>query len=550
MFEQELLSIVKKISPLAALQTPPDDSFGDYSMACFFLAKEMKKSPVKIAEELASSIKKPDFVERIESKNGYVNFFLKKETIAETVLSRIISEKNNYGHSNAGKGKTIVIDYSHPNVAKPFGIGHLRSTVIGNALVKMLQATGYKVVRLNYLGDWGTPFGKYIEAFKLWGSQKELEANPIKHLYGLYVKYNKEAEENEQFQEKARNWFKKLEEGDKDALKLWKLFREVSLKEFMRIYKILGVDFDSYDGEYSMKDNVDGIIKLLEKKGLTKIDKGALIVELEGTPLMLRKSDEASTYASRDLAAIKHRIESLKADILLYIVGNEQALHFQQVFNVAKKLNFKQKMEHIKFGLYLDSSGKKMATRKGTLIMLDQVLNETIALALRLIKEKNPELKNKEQTANDVGVGAVIFGDLVNDRIKDVVFDWEKIVQFEGDTGPYLQYTHARACNILAKASPGKPDFSQLKEDIEKHLIIVLSKYPEIVAHAVTDYKPHILAQYLLETGHAFNEFYHACPVIKADENIKNARLHLVKAASIVLSNGLGLLGIKAPAEM
>ncbi|MAF34495.1 arginine--tRNA ligase [Candidatus Woesearchaeota archaeon] len=548
MFEETLLKLVRKISKQAELRQPPDPSFGDFSMPCFPLAKERKQNPVQIAEELAKEVKAPEFVEKVEAKSGYLNFFLKEGALAESVITNILKEKQAYGTTKEGKGKTVVMDYSHPNVAKPFGIGHLRSTVIGQCLVNLFESQGYKVVKLNYLGDWGTPFGKYIEGYKRWGDDKKLAKQPIQHLYEIYTRYNKEEAEDEELQQKARDWFKKLEEGDKEALKLYQKFRDVSLKEFKRIYSILGVEFDSFDGEYAIRPKVEATLALMKKKGLTKIDQNALIVPMEPVPLMLKKSDEATTYGARDLASIQHRVKHYKGTHLLYVVGNEQTLYFTQVFNVAKKMGYKG-MEHIKFGMYLAEGGKKMATRKGTLVLLDKVLEETIQLALRLIKEKNPELANKEKVAQQVGVGAVIFGDLVNDRVRDIMFDWEKIVQFEGDTGPYLMYTNARANSILKNVKIAKPDYTLLKHPSEVKLVTILGNYPATVQSALRERKPHTLAQYLLEASHRFNEFYHACPVLKAD-NEKAARLSLVQATTIVLANGLSLLGMSAPKTM
>ncbi|MDP7181398.1 MAG: arginine--tRNA ligase [Candidatus Woesearchaeota archaeon] len=549
MFEETLLKLVKKISKQAELRQPPDPSFGDFSMPCFPLAKERKQNPVQIAEELAKEVKAPDFVAKVEAKGGYLNFFLKEGALAESVITKILKEKEKHGTSQEGKGKTVVMDYSHPNVAKPFGIGHLRSTVIGQCLVNLFQNQGYKVVRLNYLGDWGTPFGKYIEGYRRWGDAKKLAKEPIKHLYEIYVRYNKEAEDDEELQQQARDWFKKLEEGDKEALQLYHKFRDLSLKEFKRIYTILGVEFDSFDGEFSILPKVEATLALLKKKGLSKIDQNALVVPMEPVPLMLKKSDEATTYGARDLASIEYRVKHYKADHMLYVVGNEQTLYFTQVFSVAKKLGYKG-TEHIKFGMYLAEGGKKMATRKGTLVLLDKVLEETIQLALNLIKEKNPKLANKEKVAQQVGVGAVIFGDLVNDRVRDIMFDWEKIVQFEGDTGPYLMYSNARANSILTNVKVGKPDFTQLKHAAEVKLVTVLGNYTMMVQNALRERKPHTLAQYLLEVSHRFNEFYHACPVLKADDKEKAARLSLVKATTTVLENGLALLGIAAPKTM
>ncbi len=413
---------------------------------------------------------------------------------------------------------------------------------------------------MNHLGDWGTQFGALIYAHLNWGDRKKLETEPIKYLLELYVKFNKEVEKKPELQEQAKQWFKKLETGDAEALKLWSRFKHLSLDEFRKIYKLMNVEFDSYNGESFYQDKVGPAIELIQKKKLAKIDQGALVVPMpEGMPpCILRKSDEASTYASRDLAAIKYRIETYKPEKILYVVGAEQTLYFQQVFNVAEKMGWNRaKLVHVPFGLYLAPGGQKMATRKGELIKLDDVLKQTVAKAKKAIEDKNPNLKNKDKVAAQVAIGAIVFGDLMNDRVKDVVFDWEKILDFEGDTGPYLQYTHARACSIIRKAKEqklapsAKVDFSKLGGNAEQRVVKLLSEFGAKINEAIVHYKPHIVCQYLLELARTFSEFYHASPVLQeTDEQTKRARLLLVDCARQVLKNGLGLLGIEAPEEM
>ncbi len=560
-FQDELQRFLnKELKAEITLEVPPDPKLGDFALPCFPLAKQMKKAPQQIAKELAGKLKKPVFVERIEANGPYVNFFLKKTILAEKTLLDIAYQKEKYGTSTTGKGKTIAMDYSHPNIGKPFHFGHLRSTVVGNALHKLYASQGYKVIRLNYLGDWGTQFGALIYAYLNWGNKKKLDQHPIEHLLELYVKFHADAKKDPKLEEEARAWFKKLEEKNPEATKLWAKFRQASLEEFQRIYDILGVSFDSFDGEAHIAQHVDDAIALCEKKKLTIIDQGALVVRLKGfeIPAILRKSDGATTYLSRDLAALSERMQSFKPHEILYVVDHGQCLHFQQLFALAALLGYPQeKLFHIDFGLYLSPEGGKMATRKGKVILMEDVLTDTITLAKKTINEKNPKLKNKDEIARQVAVGAIFFGDLMNDRNKDIVFDIQRFLDFEGDTGPYLQYTYARASSIIRKAKAAKLSvttkvkFDALSEPTEQRIITLLAEYPQAVLDALRHHKPHMLAQYLLQTGRAFNEFYHACPVLKEiDPEKQHARLLLIDCARAVLKNGLGLLGIAAPEEM
>ncbi len=554
MFKEDLeLELRKALGEDVSLEVPPDSSLGDFALPCFQFSKKLKKSPQDVAKDIIKKIKL-SFIEKTEIKGAYLNFFVKKDLLAEKLFDQINKEQNNYGSLNLGKGKKIVIDFSSPNVAKPFSIGHLRSTIIGNSLYKMYSFLGYKVERLNYLGDWGTQFGVMISAYLKWGDKKKLEKEGINYLVSLYIKFHKEEEENPDLHEEAKEWFKKLEGGDKKALELWKLFREISLEEFKKIYKILDVEFDSFDGESSVKDQVNATIDFIKKKDIVEESEGALVVKIEKLPpCMLVKTDETTTYASRDLTAIQSRDKLFSPVKIIYVVGGEQKLHFQQVFQVAKKAGLTSaELIHVDFGFYLGQDGKKLSTRKGKIILMEDVLNETIELALKTIKEKNPELKNKEEVSKMIGVGAVMFGDLANDRIKDIIFDMEKILDFNGDTGPYLQYTHARACSILRKAPKIelKTDLKILKEKVEHDLMVQLSKFNSAITDSVQNHKPHILARYLIELARLFNEFYQKHPVISDDEDLMKSRLLLVHSARQVIFNGLTLLGIKAPMEM
>ncbi len=558
-FQEELQALLnKELKTEIALEVPPDPSLGDFALPCFPLAKQLKKAPPAIAQELAKTIKKPAFIERIAAAGPYVNFFLKKTILAEKTLLDIEYQKEKYGASADGKGKTIVLEFSSPNIGKPFHFGHLRSTVVGNALYKLHASQGYKVIRANHLGDYGTNFGALIYAYLQWGDKKKLAECPIKHLVELYVKFHDKAKENPKLEEEARAWFKKLEDKDPEATKLWAKFKAESLQEFKRIYQILGVEFDSYDGEAFYSDKIEGAIDAC--KSIAKTSEGALVVPLEGfeIPIMLRKSDGASTYAARDIAALLYRLKTYKPETIVYVVGREQCLHFQQLFALAEKLKHpKNKFIHIDFGFYLSPEGGKMATRKGKTVFMEDALNETIALAKKTINEKNPKLGKKDEIARIVAVGALLFGDLMNDRNKDIVFDVSRFLDFEGDTGPYLQYTHARASSILRKAKAqklsvtAKIKFENLSEPATQRLLTLLSEYPARVKDALKQYKPHALAQHLIQIGRAFNEFYHACPVLQEkDAETQKARLLLTDCARTTLRNGLGLLGITAPEEM
>ncbi|MEM2916432.1 MAG: arginine--tRNA ligase [Candidatus Woesearchaeota archaeon] len=560
-FQEELQEFVKKeLKTEIPLEVPPSPELGDFALPCFALAKQMKKAPPIIAKELAGKLKKPAFIEKIECNGPYLNFFLKKTMLAEKTLLDIEYQKDKYGTSDEGKGKTIAVDFSSPNIGKLFHFGHLRSTVVGNSICKLLQSQGYKVLRLNYLGDWGTQFGALIYAYLNWGDKKKMTKCPIKHLLELYVKFHKEAKENPRLEEEAKAWFKKLEDGNTEATKLWAKFRQESLNDFKKIYDTLGIEFDSYEGEAHIAKHTDDAIEVCEKKKITQESEGALVVPLKGfeIPFMLRKNDGATTYAARDLAALLYRINTLKAQKIIYVVGREHCLHFQQLFAVMELLGYNKEMfAHVDFGFYLSPEGGKMATRKGKSIFMEDVLKETIELALKTINEKNPKLKNKEEVARIVAVGALFFGDLMNDRNKDIVFDIHRFLDFEGDTGPYLQYTHARASSIIKKAKEKKltittkVKFESLSEPTEKKVITLLSEYPQAVKDSLRQYKPHILAQYLISLGRAFNEFYHSCPCLQeTDLEKQKARLLLIEGTRTVLKNGLSLLGITAPEEM
>ena len=519
----------------------------------------MRKSPVEIAKELASKIRPIGIIKSVQATGPYVNVFINTDVVGSTLLKEILLKKEKYGSSVAGKGKTVAVEFSSPNIGKPMHFGHLRSTCIGHSLALLHEFAGYKLIRLNYVGDWGTQFGKLIYAYLTWGNKKKLDKCPIKHLVDLYVKFNNEAKKDEKLDECARQWFAKLEKNDAKAIELWSKFKHLSLDEFRKIYKFLGVEFDSYNGEAYYAQKVESAIELVEKKKLSETHDGALIVRMKDyeMPMMLRKSDGSTTYASRDLATIIDRCKTINFETLIYVVGHEQALHFKQLFELAGMVGFNKNFVHVASGLYLSPEGGKMSTRAGKTVFMEDVINEAVTLAKKTIEEKNPSLKNKEEVAGMVAVGAIFFGDLMNDCSKDVVFDLQRILSFEGDTGPYLMYTHARAASIVQKAKelklkPSKTaDASLLNEPIEQQVLKLLTNFPEAASHARKQLKPHILAQYLIEFARAFNEFYHSCPCIKEkDVKLATARLTLVEASRQVIENGLHLLGINAPEEM
>jgi len=541
---------------LSELETPPAPELGDFAFPCFGLAKAFRAAPAKIAAGLAEKILPGQYFSRVEAHGPYLNFFCNRQLLAAETLTGIFDRKERYGCQDQGLGRTVVIDFSAPNIAKPFGIGHLRSTVIGQALYRIYQALGFRCVGINHLGDWGTQFGKLIVAYLRWGVARQLEKSPIEHLYELYVRFHREAENEPALEEEARSWFLKLESGQEEARKLWLLFRSLSLEEFKRVYALLGVSFDYYQGESFYNEMLDETVRQVEEKGLATMSEGALIVSLdeEGLPpCLLRKQDGATLYATRDLCAAIYRHRKFNFDRMLYVVGADQALHFQQLFAVLKKMGVQwaDQCFHIPFGLIRFKDGK-MSTRQGTLVFLEDVLARATELAVSIIAEKNPQLPDRQKVAAQVGIGAVIFADLGNDRIKDIEFDWEKVLDFSGETGPYIQYAHARICSILRKAADwdGSYDAALLTAPEEQQLVNMLARFGLAIERAAETYKPSVVARYLIELAKDFNKFYHQCPVLTAAGARRASRLALVAATRQVLQNGLSLLGIAAPEEM
>jgi len=532
------------------LETPRERERGDYAFPCFVLASRLKKNPVEIAKELAKQIKLPKEFDKVEAVGPYLNFFVNRYFLAEQTVRTILKQKDKYGAIKPLRKETLVVELSSPNVAKPFGIGHLRSTIIGNALAEIYRFLGHKVVTLNYLGDWGTPFGKIIAGYKAFGDEKALKLDPIGHLFDIYVKVTKD----ERFEAEGREWFRKLEDGDKEAMRFWKRFRDLSVKEFSKIYSLLGVNFDVLSGESHYTNKMGPVLDELKSKGLLVESEGALVVNLEEYGLgvcLIKKSDGATLYATRDLAAAIDRQKKYRATGLIYEVGSEQKLYFKQLFKILELMGYKwaSKCVHVDHGLYLDSDGKKFSTRKGKTIFMESVLDETIELAKKeIMKRAQVSAKECEKRALAIARAAIFYGDLKNYRGHDMVFDIDRFVSFEGDTGPYLLYSYARARSILRKAGKNKDSKEGDITDKEGALVGELARFPDVVLRAAEQYAPNLIAHYAYTLSQTFNEFYHTNKVIGSEEEV--FRLQLVHAFSQVLKNALHLLGISVLDEM
>lgn len=556
-YKEELKNHICAILPTMSkeeiiVEIPKNKELGDLALPCFPYAKKLKKNPNLIATEIQEKL--TPFYEKVEVVGGYVNVFLNKRECTQTILEEILEKKDRYGENETGHGKNIIVEYSSPNIAKPFGVGHLRSTVIGEALKNICKKNGYQVFSINYLGDYGTQFGKLIYAYKTWGDEESLKQNPIDSLKKLYVQFHEEALQNPSLEEEGRLWFKKLEENDEEAVFLWKWFREESLKEFEKTYQLLGIDsFDSYEGESDYKDLMEPVLKELEEKNLLEISEGATIVPLEGiAPALVKRSDGASLYITRDLAAVLERKRKFQFDEALYVVGNEQTLHFEQMKQVLKKMGyaFSDTIHHISFGMVLQD-GKKMSTRHGRSIKLQDVLEEAIALAGEYIAKRNPNLENKEEVQRQIGVGAVIFNDLKNFRTNDVEFSLEDMLKFEGETGPYVAYTYARTMSLQRMHSLGNFSYNTI-EVSEKlwNVIFKLDEFKEAIVRAKENYDPSEIAKYLLDLCANFNRFYAYEKIIDQDEENTNFRLTVASCVGIVLKEGMRLLGIALPNQM
>lgn len=550
---------------IANVEVPKDTSNGDYAFPCFILAKELKKSPVIIATELQEKIQNNENTENsiiaeVNAINGFLNFKLNKKAIAQEVINEFDNEKENFGAKKQENPKNIVIDYSSPNIAKPFHIGHLRSTVIGGALYNIYKYLGYNVTGINHLGDYGTQFGKLIEGYKRWGDEYNIEENPIDELTKIYIRINNLCKEDESVLEDCRNNFKKLEDGDPYCVELWQKFRNLSLKEFQKIYDILGTKFDSLNGEAFYSDKMPEVIDILEKTGKLVESEGAKVINLDDKgmpPCLIIKSNGSTTYATRDLAAILYRARTYNFDKALYLTSYEQVLHFKQVFEVAKLLGIDEKytngLIHVPFGMILLKTGK-MSTREGKVIKLEDLLKEAIEKSKEIIEEKNPNLENKEEVAKRVGVGAVIFNDLSNSRIKDEIFDWDTMLNFNGETGPYVQYTTVRAKSVLEKVGyvpeAKDVDVSKLDDEDSKNIINTLYNFEETLENVTKKEEPSILARYLITLAKQFSSFYNNNHIICEEKELQDARLYTTYMVKTVLERGLNLLGIQVPEKM
>lgn len=556
-FKQKVVDLVseqvdlpkEKIAML--IERPKNAKMGDYAFPAFALAKIEHKNPALIAKDIAEKISDDNFTS-IQAVGPYVNFAIDHAKLVNATLKDVLTEKDHFGDQKLGEGN-VPIDMSSPNIAKPMSMGHLRSTVIGNSIAKTLEKVGYTPIKINYLGDYGTQFGKLITAYRLWGNEEDVKKDPITNLFHYYVKFHEEAEKDPKLDDEGRAAFKKLENGDEEEIKLWKWFREVSLQEFNRIYKELGVTFDSYNGEAFFNDKMQPVVDELKEKGLLEESRGAQVVNLgeDENPALILKSDGSSLYMTRDLAAALYRKKEYDFVMSLYVAGGEQSGHFKQLKQVLKKMGYDwaDNIHHIPFGL-ITQGGKKLSTRKGNVIFLDKVLKDAVSLAQQQIEEKNPNLSNKDQVAHDVGVGAVVFHDLKNDRMDNFDFDLEEVVRFEGDTGPYVQYTNARAQSILRKANKEiSMDNLNLDDDWSFAVAKALADFPAIVEKASEKFEPSIIAKYALDLSKKFNKYYANVRILDEDDQL-NARLALVQATSIVLTEALRLLGVNAPKEM
>ena len=543
----------------AAIEKPKDSSMGDFAYPCFKLASVFKKAPVMIANEIKEKLGDVEGVSKVEVVAGYLNFFADNTVVVETTVKNILNKKDACYNLEEGVGKTICIDYSSPNIAKPFHIGHLRSTVIGSALVKIYKALGYNVVGINHLGDFGTQFGYVIEGYKRFGANIDLTEEPIKKLVEIYVKINEMAKEDEAIVEKARENFARLEAGDEEIVALWSKFRELSLEEYKRIYDILGITFDSYNGEAFYNDKMGEVVDILRNSGKLVPSEGAQVVELETekVPCMILKTNGSTTYATRDLAAILYRARTYDYSKCLYLTGYEQNLHFKQIFETAKYIvdeKYVPGLVHVPFGMVLGPGGKKLSTRKGASTTIKDVIDEAIEKAKQVLEAKGKTGEEADKIAKAVGIGAVIFNDLKNNRIKDEIFDLDEMLKFEGETGPYVQYTCVRTNSIINKAGY-EPTEADVKAELltspeEIELVKLLALAPNMLKQAANENEPSVITRYIIDVASAFSKYYNECQIIVEDEALRNARLALVKATGYVLKNGLNMLGIEAPEKM
>ena len=570
-FKKEIAEIIaKNLEGLtedeikSMIEIPQDQSMGDYAFPCFRLAKTMRKAPNLIAAELAEKLQGEQLFSEVSPVNAYVNMFVSREEMMKSTVSEVLEEKENFGRSDIGGNKKVIVEFSSPNIAKPFHIGHIRSTVIGNSLSKIYDALGYDVFKINHLGDYGTQFGKMICAYRRWGNREDVINSPIKTLLGYYTKFHVEVEEHPELEDEARAIFTKLEQGSKEEVELWQWFREESLKEFQRVYDMLGIEFDSYNGESFYSDKMPRFEKELLDKGLLQESNGAQVVDLEeyklGTAL-IKKSDGSSLYITRDIAAAVYRKENYDFYKNIYVVATQQNLHFQQLFKILELMGYDwaNPCVHVPFGMVRLEEGT-MSTRHGRVVFLEDVLNGAIEKTREIIEEKNPNIENLEEITSQVGIGAVVFNELSNNRIKDYTFKWDQILNFDGETGPYVQYTHARCASLLRKAGedivakaqdPKNVDFALLaKSDSAYELTKLIYAFPGVVEQAGEKYEPSIITRHIIDIAQCFNKFYHDEHIIVDDEVEKTSKIALVIATKRVIATGIGLLGMKAPERM
>ena len=559
------LEVAKKISKavdmeldkvLSLIEIPPQSSMGDFAFPCFQLAKTMRKAPNMIATEFAGKFEQDNIIEKAEQAGGYLNFFVNRKEYINDVVNEVLAKGEKYGSSDLGSGKNMLVEFSSPNIAKPFHIGHMCSTIIGGSLEKIYNHLGYNVSRLNHVGDYGTQFGKLISAYSRWIDEEALAKDPFSELLRIYVKFHDEAEEDPSLEDEARANFKKLEDGDPDSIRQWLHFKEISIKEFEKVYKTLNIEFDSYNGESFYTDKMGEIVQMLEEKKLLVDSDGARIVDLSDVnlpPCLVIKSDGTTIYITRDLAAALYRKRTYDFYKNVYVVGNTQSLHFQQLFAVLRKMGFDwvDGCVHVGFGL-VKFPDKKLSTRKGDVIFLEDVLSEAVKRTMEVINTKNPNLEGKDEVARKVGIGAVIYAFLKNNRERDIVFSWEDIVNFDGDSGPYVQYTYVRGKSILRKAGyePKTADLSLLSSEEEFNLAKLIGGFGDAVKEAGERYEPFVVTRQITEIAKAFNKFYNSHPIMNADENIKDARLQLVIATCTTIKAGLRLVCIETPENM
>ena len=540
----------------ALLEVPPDPAMGDYAFPCFKLSKALRMGPPMIAKKLSEAMSRPE-VARVECVGGYLNFFFNRENFARELLGAVLAAPGKWGASDAGAGKTVCLDYSSINIAKRFHIGHLSTTMIGNSLKRIYDFLGWKTVSINHLGDWGTQFGKMICAYKRWGDKETVEKGGVEEMTKLYVRFHAEAEKHPELEDEGRAWFKKIEDGDPEALSIFHWFKDVTLKDAMKVYDVLGVSFDSYAGESFYADKTDRVVNELREKGLLKESDGALIVDLEEDnmpPCLILKRDGTTIYATRDLAAIFYRKDTYHFDKCLYVVAYQQDLHFRQIFKVVELMGYpwaKDELVHVAFGM-VSYEGQSLSTREGHVVYLEDLLRRAQEKALQIIREKSPNLENKEEAARQVGVGAVVYSTLQNSRIKDIDFWWDRALSFDGETGPYVQYTHARCCSVLRKTPENlpAPDYAALSDDESQALLRLLSRFPEAVSEACLRNEPSIVTRATTEIAKAYNKFYYEHRILDDDPAVTAARIALTQASQQVIKTGLYLIGVAAPERM